>query len=512
MKKGKYLFFIYYVLLFLFFINIVEAKKVVESNFVSDDGIVLAGLVKTDDGLISYGSYAYYRSENPEPDDLSFLGGIIAKYDNNGDFIWDYKVGNSFTMFNSVKEDSDGNYIGVGGYSDPSYAMIVKLDKNGNELWKKIYSGGEVIKNSAFYDVEVVGNEYIVTGYMQQPTSDSSPSFVYISKLSKDGEILWEINSLKLASGRGDLHQILPLDNGNFIAIGEYYDDTGNTDSCGVFIEFDINGEIIGEHSFCEEGKTVEVLDIIKSNDNYLTIIELDSYSYIYLFDKDFNVVKNVSLGNSSISGFEEYNNGYIISGNSTFTNDDGSGQLGTIAYLDSDFNLVDSETYNVNVVNAFGRFMIDGNSIYVPRFNGPDSLCILVCVSEFNSEIIKYDILYEIEEKETTNGSYVVEQNGELGKIVITPDSGYVLDTIKIIDAGGNNREYYEEDGNYYFELEDGLIISVSYKELPKTMEDVKNPVTSIFIPLAIYIGLSAIVVFIISMIKLKKQKNYLS
>ena len=67
---------------------------------------------------------------------------IVLKTDSNGKEIWQTIIGSAdkFDVGYAVNELSDG-YVASGGlYKDGNQSAIVKLDFDGNILWKKIFT------------------------------------------------------------------------------------------------------------------------------------------------------------------------------------------------------------------------------------------------------------------------------------------------------------------------------------------------------------------------------------
>ena len=149
----------------------------------TDDGIVVVGYVGTG-GSGSYGE----------------TNGFIAKYDYNGNVIWDHSHGdNKYQNYRSVKETLNGNFIIVGGYVDDTQTMtnedsdfyVVKTDSNGNVIWERIFSvwsQGQEYHEQALDVVVNEQNEFIVLG-----SKESADNFnIWLSKIDENGNLIWE--------------------------------------------------------------------------------------------------------------------------------------------------------------------------------------------------------------------------------------------------------------------------------------------------------------------------------
>ncbi|MBQ3616163.1 MAG: putative Ig domain-containing protein, partial [Anaerotignum sp.] len=84
-----------------------------------------------------------------------------------------------------------------------------------------------------------------------------------------------------------------------------------------------------------------------------------------------------------------------------------------------------------------------------------------------------KYDVKYEVED--TENGSVEISRSraakGKTVTITVTPDEGYQLDELVILDKNGNEVEYKDNgDGTYSFVMPRGEVeIRVSFAEMEK-------------------------------------------
>ena len=124
-------------------------------------------VVKVDDGFIAVGAIEMteYHNENNGRE------GLIVKYDKDYNLVYrkNFKIlGN--TEFTKVKSLSDGSFICVGksvyendviGNHDTGGAIIVKFDKDGNELSRANYKGPY---DGIFTDLLIEDDSYIVVG------------------------------------------------------------------------------------------------------------------------------------------------------------------------------------------------------------------------------------------------------------------------------------------------------------------------------------------------------------
>lgn len=126
-----------------------------------------------EDGFLVVGQSIY---ENLEIGNHDTGGGIIVKYDFDGNILWKNNFGgNKSGIFNDVVALDDG-YIAV-GKDALNYGMIVKFDKDGNRLFVKNYEYTDPIGMS---DVELKDDKlYIASAYNTSEEKDEERNIIY---------------------------------------------------------------------------------------------------------------------------------------------------------------------------------------------------------------------------------------------------------------------------------------------------------------------------------------------
>lgn len=133
---------------------------------------------------------------------------LLLKIDENGNEIW--RKTYIDTYGNSVVQTNDNGYI-IGGSatsSSNSYAMLLKTDENGNKLWKKTYRGLGISLGTSVKQINDGG--YILTG----ATSGSIYSYsVYtlLLKTDEQGNLIWSKSSIRNISKTHFNNNILRL-------------------------------------------------------------------------------------------------------------------------------------------------------------------------------------------------------------------------------------------------------------------------------------------------------------
>jgi len=150
------------------------------------------GMQTSDLGFLAIGHH-WEKEEDP----TGFTDMIVLKTDSNGKELWQTIIGTAdkFDVGYAVNELSDG-YVASGGlYKDGNQkSAIIKLDFDGNILWKKIFNHTGV---GAIRGIEVLDNDdMVVTGYKDGDDegflfiSDGSKGF--ITKISTNGDVIWD--------------------------------------------------------------------------------------------------------------------------------------------------------------------------------------------------------------------------------------------------------------------------------------------------------------------------------
>lgn len=111
----------------------------------------------------------------------------------------DYYGGNGMDEVASLTKTSEGEVFITGLVKDSIDAMwLVKIDSKGKKLWSKIYSEYSLMQPKKI--IETSDKNLVITGIVAE--GDSVPHKIWIIKINKAGDILWE----KLYSGKGDAY------------------------------------------------------------------------------------------------------------------------------------------------------------------------------------------------------------------------------------------------------------------------------------------------------------------
>ena len=115
--------------------------------------------------------------------------GWLLKTNSTGHHEWN-KTYDDTKYFLDIIEDSDGGFLlaGQGRYvgGADTYVVVVKVDSNGNEIWKEHCGGPEI--NWARSIIELSSSDIIVIGSVE--TGDQTDA--QVMKLASDGTFIWQ--------------------------------------------------------------------------------------------------------------------------------------------------------------------------------------------------------------------------------------------------------------------------------------------------------------------------------
>ncbi|HVQ01555.1 MAG TPA: hypothetical protein VMT57_08575 [Candidatus Thermoplasmatota archaeon] len=218
----------------------------------------------TDGGYIIAGESAFRDSGN--------TGGRVIKTNAEGILTWEKLYGEqspSTENFNSVCQTSDGGYI-FAGYTMPNnyqFAWLVKTDASGNEIWNKSYQFGEF--SIAFSVVQTFDEGFLVAGekYYFYPNMNSSALLV---KVDKEGNQVWN----KTYGGylTNEFRQIRNTADGGFIVAGVLYNQSSQY-SYPWLLKVDEYGEEQWNDTYILTKEGWNVYDVLQTNDGGYTMI-----------------------------------------------------------------------------------------------------------------------------------------------------------------------------------------------------------------------------------------------
>ena len=163
-------------------VKIDKDGNLVWKNKISGERDCLTSVVETEDGYV-VGGYGY--EENGRHTDF-----LLIKTDKNGNLVWEKTYGekNVDEIVGRTIKTKDG-FLMVGFRSFSNHSVwVIELDREGNEIWNKTFR----IKNMEWAkgeDAVETEDGYMVAGICSYPTGPGTG--VWLIKLDKDGNEIW---------------------------------------------------------------------------------------------------------------------------------------------------------------------------------------------------------------------------------------------------------------------------------------------------------------------------------
>jgi hypothetical protein len=137
----------------------------------------------SDSGFIAVGS-ATITAGQPS-------GALILKLDSQGNVQWQKVLGpagSTQAYFNAVQQTSDGGYVVAGNLANPTSALIVKFDSGGNVQWKESLNQGNTESIIQTSD----GGYFVASGWGNSTFSGQCCKGALLLKLYSNGNIQWQ--------------------------------------------------------------------------------------------------------------------------------------------------------------------------------------------------------------------------------------------------------------------------------------------------------------------------------
>lgn len=229
---------------------VVYHKNKIDKNTTYYDG--LNSIVKIEDGYLGAGSSDFKHSKKNSYTKVGENGKLV-KYDNDGKIIWEKKYENEFgNGFYQAIEVSDG-YLALGlmikdekqKEEDEHDALMVKYDKEGNTVFEKTFN---TLGNAVFKNAIEVDDGYLVVGqsiYAPMVLGNDDQGGAVLIKYDKEGNEIWK--SFYAGTKSGIFHDLVIVDNAIY-AVGK---DAANTGIL-VKYDLNGNREWIKNYSFTD--------------------------------------------------------------------------------------------------------------------------------------------------------------------------------------------------------------------------------------------------------------------
>ena len=233
----------------------------------------------------------------------------LRKIDFDGNEIWrkNYdSYDNTHDSIGKIIKTSDNGYIMAGGRLYVNYEenhgtkdfLIIKVDSQGDEVWRLIYDdGGYDYANSI---LENEDGSFYVGG----TTNQGSGFFDYcLIKIDDSGEILWE--QKYGGTGNDPLYEIKKFSNGDLLLTGYTESFNSSEFSDAWLIRVDANGNEIWSNTYSRNNAS--------SNYGYASVISNEGDIYLLISHTEDSFGNRLSLLKINDSGIQEWIESYDV-------------------------------------------------------------------------------------------------------------------------------------------------------------------------------------------------------
>ncbi len=268
----------------------------------------ISHIIPTSDGAYVFCGSHNMSGTDPQISDWNYW---ISKINENGSLIWDKKYGGtSIERTYFVVETSDGGYLVTGSTNSNNGdvssnhggfdAWVMKLNSDGNIIWKKCYGGSN---NDELFHITVIksGNtdaSYILTGGSKSNngdlTSNKGNEDVWVLAINTIGDVLWsktyggdteDVAFKSCLKSNGELKIVGRTASNNFDVSGNH---SNNSDMW--VIDLSNTGDLISQHCYGGTGSD-------------------EGYTILNYGNDEFYILGMTNSSNGDISGLSSGNN-----------------------------------------------------------------------------------------------------------------------------------------------------------------------------------------------------------
>ena len=391
--------------------------KALSSNWISflkgSEEDILYKIIPVDGGFVVCGSSDSTDGDfKNASDSWSDYFGVVSKISDDGKVEWTYTTGgNGLIMFNDVAQLKDGSIVAVGSTSATNTdapktgmgaaSLIVKLDKNGKEVWSYAFPCNKEENGDIAYSVAATPDGGFVVGGEANSTTglfkDSEGKYkAYIFKFDKSGNIDWKKtlygskdNQIKAlaVNDKGEIFAtcVTYSFDGNFKALDEYKINGSNPNT--VVMKLSKKGDLIWSYNIAGWGRSefdsVAVtpdggcvvggtMTIIKRANGSFSKCYGSSDGYIVRFTPDGEVYWAHNIGGTDADTVEEVivtDKGIVVTGTTQSSNCDFAGLI-TTGKMDGYIMVLDNSGKMI-FANLFGGAEDDKLLSVAPSENG---------------------------------------------------------------------------------------------------------------------------------------------
>ena len=352
--------------------------------------------------------------------------GKLIKYDKKGkllfEVMYDKAINNTFSSIISVE---DGYIVvGSGVFSEEEQlngareAFIIKFTKKGKIVWEKFH---QVLSDTKFNKVIETSDGYVVIGqsiYANMEMGNHTTGGGIIVKYDKEGNEVWRNNHGGTKSG--NFNDIVEV-NGNFYVVGKDGADSGNivkfnsngkyewhknysyTDGIGLTGIAYLNNSlyVVGSKKVLPQDVKPEDDRSTTNTDSLLVVYNLDGTKK---FEKTFGG-SNFERYNSILS----YNNNLYVIGHTSSKDaglkvkTDGKLMTGLVVRYDENGNILKKETYGGSNNDNLTDIVTDGICLYISGYSNSKDGNIITSKNngkDYFGKVVKLDLKFRIQLK----------------------------------------------------------------------------------------------------------------
>lgn len=216
--------------------------------------------------------------------DISFVNYevMLIKFDGNGNKLWQKTIGERalWETGRKIIETPDNGFLIVGNtqkeFDIVSDVHMLKIDKDGNKLFAKNFSGG-IATNLAFDVTITADNNYLLVGTeCKQPFDNKN---ILLLKTDSQGKQLWQktLDLFLLDEG----FNILPSDDGGFYISGTTGEaNAGKLEKLAFVIRLDVNGNKLWDRYYGREGYQTTAVSLLAAADKQVILFGNTQHQY----------------------------------------------------------------------------------------------------------------------------------------------------------------------------------------------------------------------------------------
>lgn len=519
----------------VFGINTVNAESLNQENSIaySGNGYFLKSIMDTEGNYIAVGY---------DNTDKSSSFGLIVKYDEAGNTIWEKKIADVGTV-RAVDVDKDSNiYVLIWYWEIFSDERVQKTNNNAVKLVKYNKDGEQIYEKNLIdqYDtqffeyLEVYDDKIYITGeVLTDKTFVEDDGSYYIYEVSErnsfitldlDGNILStniygsyrvskRYHSYSVSSGATISGLAIRLYDMEIDKDGNIYVCNANGDDFEV-AKFNKNGEKLWDKSYGGSGNDTSYNLTLSENNEVIVVgytsssdldgIELGSkYSVplVVILSDSGEEKKMFTINNvGTIYSIVTIGNEYFIAHKSSY--------YYVLTKLDNEFNIKYSKSLS-GEISFYDLNLNDDNTINISGKN-----------SASKSGFVRYSLLYDLDIADSNGGKVTIENDtykeGEMVTIKVKPEDGYVLGAIGGIEVSKVDDETYTfimPSSDVTLTPEFVMADAINKSEAPsdeKSEESVQNPETGGFVGVMVSIfGVIVSILILIGVLLFKHGKN---